>query len=61
MVDNITNIVVIDKDKAIQYAKILIKFNLNYDMFNNKEFNIDQFKMDIINTLSSTLLIDKKS
>lgn len=60
MVDNITNIVVIDKDKAIQYAKIVIKFNLNYDMFNNKEFNIDQFKMDIINTLSSTLLIDKK-
>lgn len=60
MVDNITNIVVIDKDKVIQYAKVVIKFNLNYNMFDNKEFNIDQFKMDIINTLSSTLLIDKK-
>ena len=29
-------------------------------MFGNKEFNIDQFKMDIIDTLSLTLLIDKK-
>tara|TARA_B110000259_G_C14034303_1_gene408475 strand:+ start:7459 stop:13935 length:6477 start_codon:yes stop_codon:yes gene_type:complete len=60
MVDNITNIVVIDKDNAIQYAKVVIKFNLNYNMFDNKEFNINQFKLDIINTLSSTLMIDKK-
>ena len=60
MVDNITNIVVIDKDKAIQYAKVVIKFNLNYNMFDNKEFNITQFKIDIIDTLSSTLMIDKK-
>ena len=60
MVDNITNIVVIDKDKTIQYAKIVIKFNLNYEMFKNEQFNIDQFKIDIIDTLSLTLLIDKK-
>jgi hypothetical protein len=61
MIDNITNIVVIDKDKAIQYAKVLIKFNLNYDMFDNEEFNIVQFKLDIIDTLSSTLMdLDKK-
>ena len=60
MVDNITNIVVIDKDKAIQYAKVVIKFNLNYNMFDNKEFNITQFKIDIIDTLSSALMIDKK-
>lgn len=60
MVDNITNIVVIDTDKAIQYSKVVIKFNLNYNMFDNKEFNINQFKIDIIDTLSLTLLIDKK-
>lgn len=60
MIDNITNIIVIDKDKNIKYAKIVIKFDINYDMFNDKQSNIEQFKIDIINTLSSTLTIDKR-
>ena len=61
MVENITNIIVIDKYKTIKMAKIVIKFDINYDVkFQNNNYNIDKFKNDILNTLSYTLDIDKK-
>jgi len=60
MVENISNIVVINKDSKIKSAKILIKFNINYDIFDDKTYNIDKFKIDITQTLSNTLGIEKK-
>ena len=60
MVDNITNIIVIDKDQNIKIAKVVIKFDINYDIFLDKTYNVDNFKYDITNTLSSALIIDKK-